>query len=70
MGCTYWSACYHYPGSQSRRPASFVNGNLRAGAEALGNGVYYNPMVFQKFIDDWAVEITAAALSASAGVTE
>jgi hypothetical protein len=40
-------------------------GNLRTGAEVLGNRVYSQTAVFQQIVDDWAAEVASAARSAT-----
>lgn len=44
-------------------------GNLRTGAEALGNRAYADMAVFQRIVDEWAAEVATAARSATAGAT-
>ena len=41
-------------------------GNLRTGAEALGNRAFSDTTVFQTVVDEWAAEVASAARSATA----
>jgi hypothetical protein len=40
-------------------------GNLRTGAEALGDRVYSQTAVFRQIVDDWAAEVARAVRSAT-----